>query len=188
MSIPRKAEDVKLISSLFSPEKTLVDGVIDELEEIFGPADTISPWFLFDRTRYYAGEMGWPLHRRFVTFKRLIRPEGIAGVKLRTNRLENEYLEDGRRRINIDPGYISLERLVLVTGKNYTHRIYLSDGIYADLTLVFHRGGFRPLDWTYRDYSDPVAINFFNKERESYKRQLRGLDRDNLQMRGKEPR
>lgn len=178
MSAPRKADDARLISSLFSPEKERIDTVIEELTEMFGPAARISPWLLFDRTRYYAREMGWPLHRRFITFERLIRPDEIADIKLGTNVLEMKHLEDGRRRINIDPGYISLERLVLATGKNYTHRIYLSNGIYADLTLVFHRGSFRPLDWTYKDYSDPAAIEFFNSERERYKRQLRGLDRD----------
>jgi hypothetical protein len=176
MSTPQEADDVKLISSLFSSERQLIDTVINELEELFGPVAWISPWLLFDRTRYYEREMGWPLHRRFITFKRLIRPEEIVDIKSKTNRLEGEYRHEGKRRINIDPGYISLERLVLATGKNYTHRIYLSKGIYADLTLVYHGGSFRSLDWTYRDYSDPVAIAFFNGERESYKRQLRGID------------
>ncbi len=79
------------------------------------------------------------------------------------------------RRVNIDPGYIALERLVLATGKNYTHRIYLSKGIYADLTLVFHQGSFQTLAWTYRDYADTVVIGYFNEIRERYKNQLRGL-------------
>ena len=82
---------------------------------------------------------------------------------------------DGRRTVNIDPGYICLERLVLATGKNYTHRIYLSRGIYADLTLVFHRQSFRTLPWTYPDYADPSAVEVFNALRERYKAQLRGI-------------
>ena len=175
MSIPYEAEHVKLISSLFSPQKKLIDKVISKLEEIFGPTDWISPELLFDRTQYYAKEMGWPLHRRFISFKNLIRPEVIAGIKLKTNELENSYLEDEKRRINIDPGYISLERMVLATGKNYTHRIYLARGIYADLSLIFHRGSFRPLKWTYMDYADPEIIAYFNDVRKRYKRQVRGL-------------
>jgi len=70
---------------------------------------------------------------------------------------------------------VTLERLVLATGKNYTHRILLSKGIFADLTLVFHQRGFQTLPWTYRDYADPVVIDYFNDIREHYKNQLRGI-------------
>jgi len=176
MSTPCESEDVKMISSLFSPKEKLIDKVIGELEEILGPTDWVSPGLFFDRTKYYAREMGWPLHRRFISFKKLIRPEDIVDAKLATNKVEKNHLQDGRRQINIDPGYISLERLILATGKNYTHRIYLSKGIFADLTLIFHKGSFRPLEWTYRDYADPVAIDLFNNERERYKRQIRGIE------------
>ena len=176
MSTPQEAEDVKPISSLFSPNKQLIDTVIGELEEVFGPTDWISPELFFDRTQYYVKEMGWPLHRRFISFKNLIRPDDIVEIKLATNRVENKYLREGKRRINIDPGYISLERLILTTGKNYIHRIYLSKGIYADLSLVFNKNSFKPLKWTYRDYADPVAIGYFNDVRERYKRQVRGIE------------
>jgi len=176
MSAPCESEDVKLISSLFSPREELINKIISELEEMLGPTDWISPGLFFDRTKYYAREMGWPLHRRFISFKKLIRPEDIVDIKLATNKVEKKHLHDGERLINIDPGYISLERLILATGKNYTHRIYLSKGIFADLTLIFHKGSFRPLEWTYRDYADHVAIDLFNNERERYKRQLRGIE------------
>jgi hypothetical protein len=176
MSEPRKAEDVKLISSLFSFRETLIDDVISELEDMFGPADWKSPQLLFDRTTYYAKEMGWPLHRRFISFKKLIRPEEIVEIKLATNKVEARHSQEGKRRINIDPGYISLERLVLATGKNYTHRIYLGKGIYADLTLVFHQGRYRALAWTYKDYADPNVMKYFSDVRERYKGQIRGID------------
>jgi len=173
MSDPSEAEDVKLISSLFSHNKQLIDTVIGELEGPFGPADWLSPELFFDRTKYYVKEMGWPLHRRFISFRNLIRPEDIVEIKLATNRVETKYITDGKRLINIDPGYVSLERLILATGKNYTHRVYLSKGIYADLSLVFHRKSFRSLEWTYRDYADPVIIGYFNDLRERYKKQIR---------------
>jgi len=174
MSNPCDADDVKLISSLFSSRQTLIDRVIGELEETFGPTDWISPELLFDRTKYYAKELGWPLYRRFISFQTLIQPDDIIEIKLATNEVEKRYLQDGKRQINIDPGYISLERLILATGKNYTHRIYLSKGIYADLSLIFHRGSYRRLEWTYRDYADPEVIDYFNDVRERYKKQIRG--------------
>ena len=194
MSSPTEADDVKLISSLFSANKDLIDDVIAELIGKFGPPDWTSTILPFDRTRYYTQEMGWPLYRRFISFHDLIEPEQIVDIKLTTNEMESRHLEDGRRRVNIDPGYVSLERLILATGKNYAHRIYLSKGIYADLTLVYHKGSFRPLGWTYRDYADPEVIACFNHVREQYKRQLRGIPPDdgdapspNLNERGDSP-
>ena len=177
MSHPHKPDNVKLITSLFSPDKRLVDTIIAQLSKIFGPVDWISPEIFFDRTKYYAKEMGWPLHRRFVSFEALISPETLVEVKLKTNEIERECLAGGNRRINIDPGYISPERLILATGKNYTHRVYLGKGIYADLTLLFKRGGFRPLEWTYRDYSDPEIIEYFNTLRKNYMETLREMKR-----------
>ena len=175
MSAPKIPEDVKLICSLFSPDRGLLDLVIAELEDLFGPTDWKSPELIFDRTRYYEREMGGPLFRYFMSFERLIRPDDLVEIKLKTNHVEKKYLrEGGGRRVNIDPGYISLERLVLATGKNYTHRIYLSKGVYADLTLVYHKQSFRALPWTYRDYADPEVIASMNALREGYKRHLRG--------------
>lgn len=173
MSAPKQADDVKLLVSVFSSEERLLEEVMRELQAMCGAVDWMSPPLFFDRTRYYEKEMGWPLHRRFLSFEKLIRPESLVEIKLETNELEKRYLREGKRRVNIDPGYIALERLVLATGKNYTHRVYLSKGIYADLTLVFHQGSFQTLAWTYRDYGDPVIIGCFNEAREHYKSQLR---------------
>ena len=175
MSNPCEAEDVKLISSLFSSQESLIEKGIQELEQLFGRTDWVSPRLFFDRTRYYEREMGWPLHRRFISFRELVRPEDIPGIKLKTNDIENRHTQDGKRILNIDPGYVALERLVLATGKNYIHRIHLSKGIYADLTLIFHKGSFRTLDWTYRDYADPEVIGYFNTIREGYRKQVRGI-------------
>jgi len=175
MSNPCEAEDVKLVSSLFSSQERLIEKGIHELEQLFGPTDWVSPRLLFDRTRYYEREMGWPLHRRFISFRELVRPEDIAGIKLKTNNIENRHTQDGKRILNIDPGYVALERLVLATGKNYIHRIHLSKGIYADLTLIFNKGSFRTLAWTYRDYADPEVIGYFNTIREEYRKQVRGI-------------
>lgn len=173
MSHLTEPEDVKLICSVFSPEEKMIRECIEHLEEIFGPADWVGPPMFFDRTKYYEREMGWPLHRRFVSFTRLISPERIVEAKLAADGLEQKYSREGKRRVNIDPGYVSLERLVLATGKNYTHRVYLSKGVYADLTLLFQRGTFRSLEWTFPDYASSEMIGIFNEIRSGYKDQLR---------------
>ena len=122
MSTPKEAKKVKLISSLFSSEEELIEKAIKQMEGYFGPIDWVSEKLVFNRTRYYAKEMGGDLLRRFISFSKLIRPDSIVDIKLMTNTIENEHLVDKRRKINIDPDYTSLERLVLATGKNYVHR------------------------------------------------------------------
>jgi hypothetical protein len=171
MSHPREPDHVKLISSLFSPDDGLIDVVITQLAAIIGAVDWVSPVINFDRTRYYQKEMGWPLYRRFVSFENLAPPEKLVEFKLKTHEIEQQHLVNGNRRINIDPGYISAERLILATGKNYIHRVYLSRGIYADLTLIFDKGSFTPLKWTYPDYADQAIIELFNGVRERYMKQ-----------------
>ncbi len=173
MSLPEEPQRVKLITSLFSPQENLIQEGMTVLQEFFGPADWISPPLFFDRTRYYAREMGWPLYRRFMAFQNLIPPEDLVPIKQQTNEIERRYLSGENRLINVDPGYISAERLVLATGKNYIHRIYLGKGIFADLTLIFKRGTFVPLEWTYPDYSDPRMIEAWNQVREKYMAQIR---------------
>jgi hypothetical protein len=173
MSRPAEPPPVKLIASLFSPSQSLLDEILEALSGLFGPIEWLSPLMMFDRTQYYAREMGWPLHRRFVSFRNLISPDRLAEIKIETNALEERYLTEERRRVNIDPGYVALERLVLATGKNYVHRIYLSRGIYADLTLVFSRGSFSPLPWTYPDYAAVDTLHYFNRVRADYLRQLK---------------
>ena len=174
MSEIKPTAKVKLIGSIFSPEDNVIMEAIKDLESYFGAIDWSSEKLIFDRTQYYKKEMGWPLFRRFISFSRLIPPEYIVDAKLITNQIECTFISGNNRKVNIDPGYVSLERLVLATGKNYTHRIYLKDGIYADLTLVFHAGSFRILDWTYPDYADEKVIECFNGIREDYLQHLRG--------------
>ncbi len=177
MSQPHEPDPVKLISSLFSPEKEILDTVVGELSEIIGLVDWISPELLFDRTKYYAREMGWPLHRRFISFSQLVPADHLVEIKLKTNGIEEQHRREGNRLVNIDPGLISPERLILATGKNYVHRVYLSKGIYADLTLIFRKGSFRSVKWTYPDYATPELIGIFNEIRKKYMEQLRGMKR-----------
>jgi hypothetical protein len=173
LSEPREPLPVKLVSSLFSAEKELLEDAFSHLETLFGPIDWKSDEIAFDKTTYYEKEMGSPLWRRFISFEPLISFEDIAEIKLKTNSYEKSLGVSGRRRINIDPGCISAERLILVTGKNYTHRVYLGKGIYADLTLIYQSGSFRPLPWTYPDYGDGEIIELFNGVRTRYMDQIR---------------
>ena len=135
----------------------------------------LSRWFPFQDTEYYFEEMGRPLFRRFIVFSRLIDPGQLAEIKLFSNKVEQLHGRKGKRLVNIDPGYVVAERFVLATGKNYTHRIYLDKGIYADLTLVFNKGHYQTLPWTYPDYARDEIKGFLRIVRKRYMVQLNQL-------------
>ena len=86
--------------------------------------------------------------------------------------IEKKYSKENRRTINIDPGYIEKAKFILVTTKNYSHRIYLGSGIFADLQYRMKDGKFQVHEWTYPDYRQKKIINFFNQTRSTYLVQL----------------
>ena len=168
MSIPQAPKPAKLIIGLIMKNRRLLEPLTVALAASYGPLDMVSAWMPFDYTTYYEPEMGAPLLRRMLAFKNLIRQIELPAIKLTTNRLEELYSQNGRRRVNIDPGYLLLERLVLASGKNFSHRIYIGDGIYADLTLTYRHGAFEKLPWTYPDYADQPVLAFLQQVRRKY--------------------
>jgi hypothetical protein len=173
MSTPSPPRPVKLIVSLLAAEKELIADAAGELSRTYGVIDFMSRCIPFTMTGYYREEMGEHLIRRFITFKDLFPPETLPEVKKHTDCLEGNYRNDaGGRRINLDPGYIALEHLILATNKKFTHRPYLENGVYADLTLIYRDKSFRPLEWTYPDYASDEIIEVLNRLRERYRLQL----------------
>lgn len=174
MSTPRPPQSAKLVIGCLLQQKSLFAPVVRKLTERFGPLDVISSWMAFEFTRYYEREMGRPLFRRVVAFREHVEQEQLPEIKLLTNGLEDHFSEGARRRVNLDPGYMLPERFVLATGKNYTHRIYVGKGIYADLTLIYTRGAFQTLPWTYPDYAQPEIQEFLFQVRSKYLLDLKG--------------
>lgn len=134
-----------------------------------GEVSCTSEPFPFDRTEYYGKEMGSPLVRRFVVGNDSVSRDELATVKIWAEAIENELSVGGKRTVNIDPGYLTEENVVLATGKNYSHRIYLREGVFADLTLVFEKGEYKPLPWTYPDYASPEIRAFLGGLRRGYR-------------------
>jgi hypothetical protein len=167
------AAPVKLVVSVLSSRPTLIAEALRILSDRWGLVDFVSPRMPFPWTKYYELEMGVPLGRRFASFEPLIRPEHLPDIKRETNGMEDRFSEEGARKVNIDPGYISAAHLVLATGKGYSHRPYLRDGVYADLTLLYQGGTFTVLPWTYPDYAHGDAVAMFNRIRERYLVQLK---------------
>jgi hypothetical protein len=171
MSEPQTPLPAKLIASIIyrvgqDRENNIVHHVLDVLMRDFGPLDFRSMELSFDRTTYYNREMGDFLQRLFVSFQNLVGRERLADIKLITNAVEHRLRDpQGNRRVNIDPGLLSLENLVMATGKNFTHRIYLGKGIFAEVTLIYQNRKFIVLPWTYPDYAAEETIAILNRIR-----------------------
>jgi hypothetical protein len=148
------------------------DRVEAELEARFGPIDYRSQSLPFAWTDYYEGEMGANLTRFFVSFRNLADPSSLAETKIASNALEERLSLAGRRAANLDPGLLSLGRLILATTKDRCQRIPLRQGIYGEVTLIFEHGAFVPLPWTYPDYRSPEYLGIFTE--------IRALAKDDL--------
>jgi hypothetical protein len=170
-----KVKPVKMICAvLFSPAAD-IDNVIIDLENRFGKIDHESPVYDFTFTGYYNNEMGMDLKKQFISFEKLIMPDQLADTKKSTNGIESNYSKDEKRTINLDPGYLEESKLVLASTKNFSHRIYLKDGIWAELTLSYANGKFVTHPWTYPDYQTELAYDFLRKAREIYIKQLKSI-------------
>jgi len=168
MGKAKKPETVKLVIGMLAKNPELFDNAEEFFVKKFGPVDYRSPVIPFNYTDYYNKEIGYPLKREFISFKKPVYPQKIAAIKLLSNRLEDQFSLNQKRRINIDPGYISDAKFVLATTKDYSHRIYLNNGIYAEVTLVWRKSGFTPLEWTYPDYRSSEYIKILNTIRNTH--------------------
>lgn len=150
------------------------DSVFNEakrrIETRFGPIDYLGDPYDFIETDYYNQEMGEGLLRRFLSLEQLIYPDCLVDLKQISNLWEEQLAERGQRRINLDPGYVSLSALVLASAKNFSHRIYIGRGLYAEVTMRYEHGAFTDLPWTYPDYSRRKEI--FLAIRATLKKQL----------------
>jgi len=129
----------------------------------FGPVADRSADIPFDFTDYYRAEFGDNLARRWLGFHLPCSPVLLASAKLATGVIERECGRDGRRRVNLDPGLLTFHNLVLASTKDHAHRIYLRDGIFAELTLLYRDGGWEPLPWTYPDYRTEACLEFLGR-------------------------
>jgi hypothetical protein len=174
MGKAEKPCSVKLIAGIISSSEIFSNQAEKKLTRAFGSIDYRSRIIDFNFTCYYTGEMGTALKRYFLSFSRLISPERLSEIKIFTNALETGLAKKTRtlnRPVNIDPGYVTDAKLVLASTKDYSHRIYLARGIYAETTLFYQKNTFRPYSWTYPDYKTVDYIDIFNEIRGIFMRQ-----------------
>jgi len=166
-----KVKRVKPLCGLLWAQEISYKNIIDELVSVIGEMESNSPAFHFSFTDYYTKEMGKDLKKCFVSFVQLVNPGQLSSLKIRSNIIEKNFTVDGKRKINVDPGYLTGAKLVLASTKDFAHRIYLSDGIYGDVQLRYIRGHYRSSPWTYPDYKTDLALTFFEQVRLRYIKQ-----------------
>jgi len=142
------------------------------LENNLGDILSVSPSLAWDYSSYYKDEIGRLLFRQIIFFKNTIDPGLLIDIKLKTNEIESTFSFDGKRQINLDPGYLTLSKIVLASTKNYAHRLYLGKGIYGEITLIYRDETYSPHFFTYRDYQDKSHIDIFMQAREMLKKTL----------------
>jgi hypothetical protein len=177
MAEPRPQKPVLLVVAAFSRHAGALAWGRDRLVEAYGPVGLASPAFDFHHTEYYQASMGAGLRKQFFAFEVLVAPDRLPEVKLHTNRLEQTLALSGtfpdERPLNLDPGVLGLGKFLLATTKDQAHRVYLRDGIFAEVTLRFEAGRFEPWPWTYADYREPHVRDWLGEAREYYKLRLR---------------
>ena len=164
MGQEKQAGNAKLICGLIYRDAAVRDEALQRLQAEFGAVEDRSPEYPFTFTDYYRAEMGDGLIRQFVSFRGWLDPAALADAKRATNRIEREFAEKSGetflRRVNLDPGYITAAKFVLATTKDFSHRVYLRDGIHAEVTLQFGSAGPRVQPWTYPDFASGVYSDF----------------------------
>jgi hypothetical protein len=165
--IRQPEQAILFIGALYSDPEIFVQSK-DILGKQFGDCLLESPPVPWDYSSYYRDELGGSVMRRFIFFRDLLYPGDLAGIKILANSVEESFSVDGKRRINLDPGYLTLAKVVLASTKNYAHRLYLGKGIYGEVTLLYNEkeGTFKPHLFTYRDYKEKSCIDVFLNARE----------------------
>lgn len=163
------------IGVIFNPSRCDKNKFITILEKHLRiQGGVCSETIVFDQfTNYYLDEMGKELRRFWTEVGGLKSPEELVPLKLGCAALEKYFANDNKRKVNLDPGYITEAKLILATFKDFSHRIYISDGVFADLQMMFRNGRYEPMPWTFADYRSDYAQSFFTQLREKYRAELK---------------
>jgi hypothetical protein len=170
---PVPPEPVKLFFGILYSDRSRLESAMTLLEERYGSRDYQSAAFPFRETDYYADEMGKPIFRVFISFTRLISPGDLAEIKIEANQIENSVSVRGSRKVNLDPGYMDYDKVVLASAKYNGQKIYLDLGIWADLTLHYEKGAFHPYPWSFPDFKQGIYDQVFLDIRMLFKKQRR---------------
>lgn len=174
-----KPEPAKLIIGILACNQKALAAAIEILDAKFGPIDAQSTTWPFTQTRYYEAETGSEILKKFVSIEKLICPSKLAGIKIKTNKMEAKLAKALNlglpRPVNLDPGYIEPSKLVLASAKNFAHRIYIGKKIWAEVTLCYNRGRWTSFEYTFPDHRENRYHDFFSETRKKLNEQLKAV-------------
>ena len=174
MATAREFQKCALVVGVLSTIEDKREEIIINLENEFGPIETTSPVLDFPYTDYYDSEMGRRPVRYLLLFENLVDPSALADIKTETNEIEKSFAdENGNRRVNLDPGTLSLANFILATCKDRSHRIPIKDGIYGETTLIYQDRDFQALPWTYADYRSDDVRTILRNFRDIYRKKIK---------------
>ncbi len=172
-------EPVKLIVGILAGDEDCLKTAVEAICNEYGQCDLVSDVFEFYQTDYYKDQAGENILRQFLSFTQLIDPGLLAGIKHRTNEIEEDLAKKldtpWPRPVNLDPGIIEPSKLVLASTKNFSHRIYIGDSMFAELTLSFCKGKWESFPYTFPDFKEDRYHGFLSSVREKLVEQIRGL-------------
>lgn len=164
----RQSKAVLIVAGMYKTNECYEKALL-LLTKKFGKESHTSEEFIFSYSNYYSKEMGENLKKKIIVFEKMVSRDYLVKAKKITDKIEATFLENGKRNINLDPAILTLENFILATNKNFTHRIFLSKNVFADLTLIYKKNeGYTSLPWTYSDYSSENIKKFLNKTRELF--------------------
>jgi hypothetical protein len=169
----RREDAILFVGALYSASTAaIVRSAETALTDVFGNVLLSTPAQPWNFSEYYDRELRPPVLRRFLFFENVIDPPLLVEAKLAAMEVEGRLSTEGRRLINLDPGYVTLAKVVLASRKNYSHRINLGKNIFAELELFYMRGRFNPMPYTYNDYREPGALDIFAAARTLLKQRM----------------
>lgn len=168
MAKAKEAQKAELFIGVLYSNEGICKEIIGLLVKRFGEIEKESEPYAFDFTDYYEDEMGKNLVKRFIVFKKMIDMNELADIKIFTNEVEDKFAKDGKRLVNLDPGYLNKEQLVLASVKGSAYKVYLDKGIYAHLTLIFKKNSCIELNRTFPDFRNKKVQDFFIKIRDNF--------------------
>lgn len=176
------SENAQLLAFVLQPGADWLPEVIDALERTWGKIRHKGKLFAFDKTPYYTPEMGEGLYRGVISFEKTIPPETIAEEKERSNALElTMAMADNpeARRVNIDIGYMDLDKVVLPSYKRGPFKLYAGKGVWLDMLLTYAKGEFHPTAWAFEDFKRNPYQHDLQLLRERYKKAGSGKNSSN---------
>ena len=160
-----QARPVLLMVSVLYGSRRDLEAAAERLSGLFGPVSERSEGFPFDMSDYYRPEMGDGLRRVWLAFEQPVPPDGLADWKLECASIEEDMTEDGRRRANLDPGYLDFGKLVLASFKEAPDKIYMGRGVWAHTCLRYGHGRFTAPDHSFPDFRDGRFDAFMRRAR-----------------------